>query len=35
VPGVGSVDVVMTFEPSWTLARVARATRAALGFVVD
>ncbi|WP_454620652.1 metal-sulfur cluster assembly factor [Bradyrhizobium cenepequi] len=32
VPGVGSVDVEMTFDPPWTPARVEPAVRAALGF---
>jgi metal-sulfur cluster biosynthetic enzyme len=32
VPGVGSVDIVMTFEPPWTPARIAPAARASLGF---
>ncbi|MGY3617209.1 metal-sulfur cluster assembly factor [Bradyrhizobium sp. USDA 10063] len=32
VPGVGSVDVEMTFDPPWTPARIAPAVRASLGF---
>ncbi len=32
VPGVGSVDVEMTFDPPWSPARVEPAIRAALGF---
>jgi metal-sulfur cluster biosynthetic enzyme len=32
VPGVGSVDVVMTFDPPWTPSRIAPAVRASLGF---
>lgn len=32
VAGVGSVDVVMTFEPAWTPSRIAPAARASLGF---
>lgn len=32
VPGVGSVDVEMTFDPPWTSARIDPAARAALGF---
>ena len=32
VPGVGSVDVVMTFDPPWAPSRIAPAVRASLGF---
>jgi metal-sulfur cluster biosynthetic enzyme len=32
VPGVGSVDVEMTFDPRWTPARIDPAVRASLGF---
>ncbi len=32
VPGVGTVDVIMTFEPPWAPARIAPAIRASLGF---
>jgi metal-sulfur cluster biosynthetic enzyme len=32
VPGISSVDVAMTFEPSWTPLRIAPAVRASLGF---
>lgn len=32
VPGVGSVAVVMTFDPPWAPARIAPAVRASLGF---
>jgi metal-sulfur cluster biosynthetic enzyme len=32
VPGVGSVDIVMTFDPPWTPSRIAPAVRASLGF---
>jgi metal-sulfur cluster biosynthetic enzyme len=32
VPGIGSVDVVMTFDPPWTPSRIAPAVRASLGF---
>jgi metal-sulfur cluster biosynthetic enzyme len=32
VPGVGSVDVVMTFEPPWTPSLIDPSVRAALGF---
>ena len=32
VPGVGTVDVIMTFEPPWAPARIAPAVRASLGF---
>jgi len=32
VPGVGSVDIVMTFDPLWTPARVEPVARASLGF---
>jgi metal-sulfur cluster biosynthetic enzyme len=32
VPGVGSVDVEMTFDPPWTPERIEPAIRAALGF---
>ena len=32
VPGTGSVDVVMTFDPPWTPSRIAPAVRASLGF---
>jgi metal-sulfur cluster biosynthetic enzyme len=32
VAGVGSVDVVMTFDPPWTPARIAPAVRTSLGF---
>ena len=32
VPGVESVEVVMTFEPPWTPSRIDHTARAALGF---
>jgi metal-sulfur cluster biosynthetic enzyme len=32
VPGIGSVDIVMTFDPPWTPSRIEPLTRAALGF---
>ena len=32
VPSIGSVDVVMTFDPPWTPSRIAPAVRASLGF---
>ena len=32
VSGIGSVEVVMTFEPPWTPALIAPSARAALGF---
>ena len=32
VPGVGSVDVVMTFDPPWTPSLIDPAVRAVLGF---
>ena len=32
VPGIASVDVVMTFEPRWTPARIDPAIRRELGF---
>lgn len=32
VPGVGSVEVVMTFEPPWTPSMIDSSARAALGF---
>ena len=32
VPGVGSVEVVMTFEPPWTPSLIDPSARAALGF---
>jgi metal-sulfur cluster biosynthetic enzyme len=32
VPGVGSVDIVMTFDPPWTPSRIEPAVRASLGF---
>ena len=32
VPGVGTVDVIMTFKPPWAPARIAPAIRASLGF---
>ena len=32
VPGVGSVDVTMTFEPAWTPSLIRPAVRASLGF---
>ena len=32
VPGIGAVDVVMTFYPAWTPARIAPSVRASLGF---
>jgi metal-sulfur cluster biosynthetic enzyme len=32
VPGISSVDVVMTFDPPWTPSRIAPAIRASLGF---
>ncbi len=32
VPGVGSADVVMTFDPPWTPSRIEPIVRASLGF---
>jgi metal-sulfur cluster biosynthetic enzyme len=32
VPGVGAVDVVMTFDPPWNPARIEPVVRASLGF---
>jgi metal-sulfur cluster biosynthetic enzyme len=32
VPGIGSVDIVMTFDPPWTPSRVEPIARASLGF---
>ena len=32
VPGTGSVDVVMTFDPPWTPSRITPIARAPLGF---
>lgn len=32
VPGVGSVEVVMTFDPPWTPSRMEPLVRASLGF---
>jgi metal-sulfur cluster biosynthetic enzyme len=32
VPGTGSIDVVMTFDPPWTPSRIAPSVRASLGF---
>ena len=32
VPGIGSVDIVMTFDPPWAPARIAPSVRASLGF---
>jgi metal-sulfur cluster biosynthetic enzyme len=32
VPGVGSVDIVMTFDPPWAPSRIAPIARASLGF---
>jgi metal-sulfur cluster biosynthetic enzyme len=32
VPGAGSVDIVMTFDPPWTPSRVEPIARASLGF---
>ena len=32
VPGVRSVDVVLTFEPAWTPSRIEPETKAVLGF---
>src|SRR6476619_2077417 len=32
VPGVGSVDIVMTFDPPWTPSRMSPVVRASLGF---
>ena len=32
VPGIGSVDVVMTFDPPWAPSRIAPAIRASIGF---
>jgi metal-sulfur cluster biosynthetic enzyme len=32
VAGIGSVDVVMTFDPPWAPSRIAPAIRASLGF---
>ena len=32
VPGIGSVDIVMTFDPPWAPARIAPSVRTSLGF---
>jgi metal-sulfur cluster biosynthetic enzyme len=32
VPGVGAVEVVVTFDPPWTPSRIAPSARADLGF---
>ncbi|MEH2614438.1 metal-sulfur cluster assembly factor [Bradyrhizobium sp. AZCC 1693] len=32
VPGIGSVDIVMTFDPPWTPSRIEPVIRASLGF---
>jgi metal-sulfur cluster biosynthetic enzyme len=32
VPGVGSVDIVMTFDPPWEPSRIAPVVRTSLGF---
>jgi len=32
VPGVRTVDIVMTFDPPWTPSRIEPATRSSLGF---
>jgi metal-sulfur cluster biosynthetic enzyme len=32
VPGVGAVEIVMTFDPPWAPTRIAPAVRASLGF---
>jgi metal-sulfur cluster biosynthetic enzyme len=32
VPGVGSVDIVMTFDPPWTSSRIEPVARTSLGF---
>ena len=32
VPGVRSVDIVMTFDPPWAPSRIAPVVRASLGF---
>jgi metal-sulfur cluster biosynthetic enzyme len=32
VPGVCSVDIVMTFDPPWTPSRIESVARASLGF---
>lgn len=32
VPGVGSVDIVMTFDPPWAPVRIEPIVRASLGF---
>jgi metal-sulfur cluster biosynthetic enzyme len=32
VPGVGSVDIVMTFDPPWAPSRITPVVRASLGF---
>ncbi|MEH2628638.1 metal-sulfur cluster biosynthetic enzyme [Bradyrhizobium sp. AZCC 1719] len=32
VPGVRSVDIVMTFDPPWTPSRIEPVVRASLGF---
>ena len=32
VPGVRTVDIVMTFDPAWTPSRIEPATRSSLGF---
>src|SRR5579859_5251095 len=32
VPGVGSVEIIMTFEPPWTPSRIDPSVRAELGF---
>ena len=32
VPGVGSVDIALTFDPPWTPSRIEPVVRASLGF---
>ena len=32
IPGVRTVDIVMTFDPPWTPSRIEPATRSSLGF---
>jgi metal-sulfur cluster biosynthetic enzyme len=32
VPGVGSVEIVMTFDPPWTPSRIEPVARTSLGF---
>jgi metal-sulfur cluster biosynthetic enzyme len=32
VPGVGAVDIVVTFDPPWAPSRIAPSVRASLGF---